>query len=1090
MSARSGIPFIIVACLAGRGLVARADTGWVACAIAPPGAVADGAAWRLAGWADTNWQAGASTQAVDAGSYSMEFLDIAGWQAPASRPVTVTAGATTNVDALYMAGRLSMRGTNGAVLASDEAPSTAKGTEYPTLTALRRSATNTFGICNTGDMALAISGVTTSGNGAASFSVVNWPASLAAGETGAFSVIFRPQVTGLLTGRMEIAHNGPGSPFLLRLKGYAEPDMMTIHLFTQRVDGIERNVFSRDSFTVLEVLQTLRDILAGTNLPSVINSFGGHPSYNPHFTEGDTGAFSNDLEYLLGPFMQSGEVFTHAIAVGEKSYVDEFGNYFTTTEPQQYEDLPSSATNTLIFYAGRMTAAAGVAEWLTNVEIVVRETCYRLRVEDDTFAPPAPDGLAASQGTYSNFVRVAWSNAPFADHYVLWRAPSATGAQTRIGGALTTNVHDDASAATGQVYCYWVMATNAAGASPASGPVQGWRTMDTNPAVWCAGIRRDGGSGLILQWNASYSNSGYTVEWTESLAAQDWTAWAPTDQWPIVAIVWTAAPPQAAAFFRIRAAPPSNAVIQTLFMDFDGLPVTAGLGKPGSAAPWLYTTATENPLAGTPMTDYDRAGWRNTNAYGPQTNTLSMFYLYYTTDNSVHMGFGTHGYLEIDDGNALSGRSLRYTVTGGVNANGTNGVLVTAKAHFTNSLNLGVDPIAGGVRIGHPYLYFANTSPKETPVPFPEAARANRFSAYFHAPASLTNLDDEARPLATVNIGPYNGIGGHWYHEFCTEGGGWTHALCDGHPQHNNAWAATNYPYPSKSLRDMGEAYFTNWYRWYVTFKPYTGIADAPYDAWFDQVEFLHDPEPQNNETICSPSITYFPASTNFQIGFMDKYKDNGKSYSTYELRYAFQPIGNAGWSNAVAARILTNAEFGIQARADGKFQKFNPYYQAVWAPFELAATGDTARLTAGTTVYFAIKDISQVGGDGMLPVTNSGIGPNAIGGRDYSAYSTNFDYAGDQPVLLLIKRTDFRIPAAATNGVLTLTFSPGSMRAAGARWRINGGAWNAKASQWVPEGVYTVEWADVSGWITPPPVTQLVQRGQGPVLTGVYQSP
>ena len=63
-------------------------------------------------------------------------------------------------------------------------------------------------------------------------------------------------------------------------------------------------------------------------------------------------------------------------------------------------------------------------------------------------------------------------------------------------------------------------------------------------------------------------------------------------------------------------------------------------------------------------------------------------------------------------------------------------------------------------------------------------------------------------------------------------------------------------------------------------------------------------------------------------------------------------------------------------------------------------------------------------------------------------------------------------------------------MLAAGARWRINGGAWNAKPSQWLPEGTYTVEWADVSGWITPPAATQTLQRSQSRAVTGVYQSP
>ncbi|MBN1669462.1 MAG: hypothetical protein JXR37_00405 [Kiritimatiellae bacterium] len=463
-----------------------------------------------------------------------------------------------------------------------------------------------------------------------------------------------------------------------------------------------------------------------------------------------------------------------------------------------------------------------------------------------------------------------------------------------------------------------------------------------------------------------------------------------------------------------------GAEAQSVFVSFDELPATPPDGVPGSGGAWLYTTATINPDPAYVMTTSDWAGWRSTNAYpAPNPSIRNMLYLYFTTTDNTHMGFGTYGYLEIDATNTVSGHSLRYVVTGGVNPAGTNGWKVTTRAQYTNSVAWGENPIAHGVTVGHPYLYFANTSSQSSPVAFPEAQGANRLSLYYHAPASLNNGPGGYgnRPVPTVHVGPYEGTGGHWYHEICTQGGGWTRVICDGHPQHNNAWSSEeDYPYPNRSLRDMGMAYTTNWYRWYITFIPYSGIATAPYAAWFDEVEFTYDAEPQNNETICSPSVVYFPAAQTFELGFMDKYKNFAYSYSTYEIRYAFAPISNSNWSNATPVHILADPRFEISARTDGRFQKYWPYYQSVWAPFELADTNDTALLTPGTTIHFAVKDISQIGGDSQDPITNCAIGRWPTGGRDYATYPSDFDYAGDQPALPLIKRIAYRIPCEVTD--------------------------------------------------------------------------
>ncbi|MBI3986525.1 MAG: hypothetical protein HY343_06375, partial [Lentisphaerae bacterium] len=78
--------------------------------------------------------------------------------------------------------------------------------------------------------------------------------------------------------------------------------------------------------------------------------------------------------------------------------------------------------------------------------------------------PTTPTGLSASDGTFSNCVRVTWNPASGATGYVLFRNTvndsSLAGVLVR---GLSTTLYDDTNAIPGETYFYWVRATNAAG---------------------------------------------------------------------------------------------------------------------------------------------------------------------------------------------------------------------------------------------------------------------------------------------------------------------------------------------------------------------------------------------------------------------------------------------------------------------------------------------------------------------------------------------------------------------------------------------------------------------------------------------------
>jgi fibronectin type 3 domain-containing protein len=91
-------------------------------------------------------------------------------------------------------------------------------------------------------------------------------------------------------------------------------------------------------------------------------------------------------------------------------------------------------------------------------------------------ALPPPENVRASDGTYSDKVRVTWDTVSDASHYAVWRATSESGDKTMLGTAVRTT-YDDTSATPGTTYCYWVQACNSLGCSRFSSPNTGYRQV-------------------------------------------------------------------------------------------------------------------------------------------------------------------------------------------------------------------------------------------------------------------------------------------------------------------------------------------------------------------------------------------------------------------------------------------------------------------------------------------------------------------------------------------------------------------------------------------------------------------------------------
>jgi len=103
---------------------------------------------------------------------------------------------------------IAILGTNGAVIVSgDTTPSTADGTDYGNVNVTADTKTHVFSITNSGGLNLTVSGVTTSGTGAADFEVLSWPAIVSPYTVSNFTIRFNPSVAGLVTATVTVANN-------------------------------------------------------------------------------------------------------------------------------------------------------------------------------------------------------------------------------------------------------------------------------------------------------------------------------------------------------------------------------------------------------------------------------------------------------------------------------------------------------------------------------------------------------------------------------------------------------------------------------------------------------------------------------------------------------------------------------------------------------------------------------------------------------------------------------------------------------------------------------------------------------------------
>lgn len=211
------------------------------------------------------------------------------------------------------------------------------------------------------------------------------------------------------------------------------------------------------------------------------------------YSDGGVWADASPSVTLAGPQMQTYTALKDDGTGGDQTPGDGIYSIAIT--------LPST-TGAYSITAGAVSSDNGLENNLASQTVNV--TLYQP-------APPAPTGVAATDGTYTDRVRVRWNVASTATAYEVWRHTSNdSGSATKISAAdPTTTAYNDTTAVPGTTYYYWVKAKNAGGASPFSTSDAGWRALSPP-----GGVSATDGTSMdrtTITWNAVTGAGRYQV---------------------------------------------------------------------------------------------------------------------------------------------------------------------------------------------------------------------------------------------------------------------------------------------------------------------------------------------------------------------------------------------------------------------------------------------------------------------------------------------------------------------------------------------------------------------------------------------------
>jgi len=225
-----------------------------------------------------------------------------------------------------------------------------------------------------------------------------------------------------------------------------------------------------------------------------------------------------DLLWLVAPDAPTGVEATDGghvdrIAVAWQSVprATHYEIYRATSEDGEYTRVGESTGTTY----SDTEITVNVVYWY-RVKACNRAGCSTLSAADSGYAhgegvPSVVTGVAATDGTFTDRVRVTWNAAPGATRYEVWREVTEGGPYS-LRSTVTGTTYDDREAALGRRYWYRVRACNALGCSAPSVPDSGFiHATAPDPATGVSASDGAHANRVVVTWTAATGAATYEV---------------------------------------------------------------------------------------------------------------------------------------------------------------------------------------------------------------------------------------------------------------------------------------------------------------------------------------------------------------------------------------------------------------------------------------------------------------------------------------------------------------------------------------------------------------------------------------------------
>jgi len=182
-------------------------------------------------------------------------------------------------------------------------------------------------------------------------------------------------------------------------------------------------------------------------------------------------------------------------------------------------------TNYVLMLAHEMGHGLGFGHHSDSGALMYYMCCHPINETDVTCAqyayptssptpPSTPANVQASDGTYTDRIRVSWSSASGATSYEVFSAASDAPGEASSLGSTSATTFDDTSVAPGTTYWYWVNASNTYGTSDLSASDSGFAVVCEAPATPAASAPASAASGspYAVSWTATSPDNSYDVQ--------------------------------------------------------------------------------------------------------------------------------------------------------------------------------------------------------------------------------------------------------------------------------------------------------------------------------------------------------------------------------------------------------------------------------------------------------------------------------------------------------------------------------------------------------------------------------------------------